>query len=127
MAVFGEERFELGRIALDGRLAPRAPDRVDDLVLEDPGEPGAQVRAPGEGRLARERGDERVLDRILRGVRVAQLQRGIAQEVRAFALDPRSEIVIHGGVARFYKGLETGPAAPTSGVPIQERRCRWQT
>ena len=116
MASVDEKRVELGSVCLGWRcrgIAGEPPDGVDDLVLQDSGEPGAQVRARGERSLAGERGEESFLDRVLGGVRVAQLQAGVAQQVGALALDARPKVV-DGGDSRFYKGLETGSAAPTS-------------
>ena len=63
-----EEPVEVGGAALLVALVQRPPaalppDRVDDLVLQDPGDPGAQVRAPFEAALRRERGEQRLLPR----------------------------------------------------------------
>jgi hypothetical protein len=84
-----EERVEVleRRLAFQRLLAARLADRVDDLVLEDAGEPGAQLRAPGEALLGRERGDERFLDRVFRGLAVTELERREAQQVRPLRLD----------------------------------------
>lgn len=75
------------RIALERLLAARLSDRVDDLVLEDAGQPGADLRAAGEALLCGERGQERFLDRVLGGLAVAKLQRGVAQQVGPLRLD----------------------------------------
>ena len=75
------------RVAFQGLLAARFADRVDDLVLEDAGQPGAQLRAPGEALLGRERGDERFLDRVFGGLAVTELERREAQQVRPLRLD----------------------------------------
>ena len=60
---------------------------VDDLVLEDAGQPGADLGAAGEALLRGERGQERFLDRVLGGFAVAKLQRGVAQQVGPLRLD----------------------------------------
>jgi hypothetical protein len=75
------------RVGLERLFAARLADRVDDLVLEDAGQPGADLRAAGEGLLRGERGEERFLDRVLGGLAVAKLQRGVAQQVGPLRLD----------------------------------------
>jgi len=84
-----EERIEVleRAFAFQRLLAARLSDRVDDLVLEDAGEPGAKLRATGEALLRRERGDERFLDRVFRGLAVTELERREAQQVRPLRLD----------------------------------------
>ena len=98
MAALVEERVErrLVRLIAEGHLAPAAAQGIDDLVLEDPGEPGAQVRAPLEARSARERSEQCFLDRVLGRVAVAQRERGIAQQVGAQRFELGAEV---GGVA----------------------------
>ena len=93
-------------------LAALAADRVHDLVLEDAGEPGAQVRAPGEVRLAGERREQGLLHGVLGGGRVAQLQRGVAQQVGPQG--SRSGCGNRRGVAG---GLKSGTRAPILVVP----------
>jgi len=84
-----EERIEVLErpFAFQRLLAARLSDRVDDLVLEDAGEPGAKLRATGEALLRRERGDERFLDRVFRGLAVTELERRVAQQVRPLRFD----------------------------------------
>ena len=75
------------RIALERLLALGTADRVDDLVLEDAGEPGAKLRPAGEAFFRRERGDQRFLDRVFRGLAVTELQRREAQQVSPLRFD----------------------------------------
>ena len=75
------------RFAFERFLAPGTADGVDDLVLEDAGQPGADLRAASEALLRGERGQERFLDRVLGGLAVAKLQRGVAQQVGPLRLD----------------------------------------
>jgi len=84
-----EERIQVleRRVALQRLLALGTADGVDDLVLEDAGQPRAQLGAPGEALLGRERGDERFLDRVFRGLAVTELERREAQQVRPLRLD----------------------------------------
>jgi len=56
-------------------------------VLQDAGQPGANLGAAGEALLRSERGQERFLDRVLGGLAVAKLQRGVAQQVGPLRLD----------------------------------------
>ena len=74
-------------LALQGLLPRGAANGVDDLVLEDAGQPGAQLRAAGEALLRGERRDEGFLDGVLGGLAVAKLQRGVAQQVRPLRFD----------------------------------------
>jgi hypothetical protein len=60
-------------------------------VLQDSREPGAQVGSPGEIGFARERREKRLLDSVFGGGGIAQLQRGIAQQVGPQALDLAAE------------------------------------
>ena len=60
-----------------------APQMVDDLVLEDAGEPGLQRRLAGEAGAAFERGEQRFLHRVLGRAAVAQLQQRVAQQIGA--------------------------------------------
>ncbi len=90
------------------RLARRAPDAVDDLVLEDAGEPGAQVRAAAEAGFAGQGGEQGLLHGVLGGMGVPQLQARVAQQIRALAFDTGPKVMHRGGI-RFYKGLETCP------------------
>ena len=84
-----EEGIEIleRRFAFQRFLAPGTADGVDDLVLEDAGQPSADLRAAGEALLRGERGQERFLDRVLGGLAVAKLQRGVAQQVGPLRLD----------------------------------------
>ena len=84
-----EERIQVleRSLALQRLLPLRAPDAVDDLVLEDAGQPGAELGAAGEAFLRGERRDERFLDRVFRGLAVTELQRREAQQVRPLRLD----------------------------------------
>lgn len=84
-----EERIELVErcLALQRLLALGAPDGIDDLVLEDAGQPGAELRAAGEAFLRGERRDERFLDRVFRGLAVTELERREAQQVRPLRFD----------------------------------------
>ena len=75
------------RFALQRLFAPGTANGIDDLVLEDAGQPGANLGAAGEGFLGGERGQERFLDRVLGGLAIAKLERGVAQQVRALRLD----------------------------------------
>jgi len=62
-----EQGVEL--VGVDRLLEPvlrGTSNRIDDLVLQYPGEPGTQVRAPGVAALGRERGEERFLDGVFR-------------------------------------------------------------
>ena len=59
-----------------------ARDRIDDLVLEDPGEPGLEARLAGES-AARKRGEHRFLHDVLGRRFVAQLQPGDPQQIAA--------------------------------------------
>jgi hypothetical protein len=90
---FVDLRAILVRLGREHRLAALAPDGVDDLVLEDPGEPGAQVRAPLETSFAGERRNQRLLHRVLGQARIAQLQARVAQKVRPLTLQPGPEVV----------------------------------
>lgn len=88
--------IELGGFALRIELRDRlfvalAPDRVHDLVLEYSRQPGAQVGAPCKVCFACEGRQQSFLDRILGGGGVAQLQRGIAQQVGPQTLDLAAE------------------------------------
>jgi len=84
------------------RPLPRgAAQRVDDLVLEDSGEPGAQVRAPGEALLGGERREKRFLHCVFGCLAVTQLQRGEAEEVGPERLDFRAEIAVAQTLVRF--------------------------
>jgi hypothetical protein len=74
-------------LALERLLAARLANRIDDLVLQDAGQPGANLGAAGEALLRSERGQERFLDRVLGGLAVAKLQRGVAQQVGPLRLD----------------------------------------
>jgi hypothetical protein len=78
-----------------GRLAGRLADRVDDLVLEDPGQPGAQVRLPAKTGFSGERRQQGFLHGILGCFRIAQLQARVAQQVGALVLDLGAEIRGH--------------------------------
>jgi hypothetical protein len=93
-------------------------------VLEDPGEPGAQVRPAAEGGFAGQRGEQRLLHRVLGRVRVAQLQARVAQQVGALGFNAGAKIIVHGDGPRFYKGLETAGGDPTFLVPIQEKEMQ---
>ena len=75
------------RFAFQGFFPPGTANGVDDLVLEDAGQPGADLGAAGEALVCGERGQERFLDRILGGLAVAKLQRGVAQQVGPLRLD----------------------------------------
>jgi hypothetical protein len=92
-----EQFLEVVRIAarleIRGGPLPVLPaDRVDDLVLEDSREPGAQVGAAAETGFAGERREQGLLDGVLGRRRIAQLQRGVAQQVGAQGLDLGTEI-----------------------------------
>jgi len=54
------------------RLLLLAPDRVDDLVLQDSGEPSLEARLARKA--ARERRQQGFLDDVLGEIRVAELQ-----------------------------------------------------
>ena len=82
----GIEVLERG-LALQRLLPLGAPDGIDDLVLEDPGQPGAELGATGEAFLRGERRDEGFLDRVLGGLAVTELQRREAQQVRPLRFD----------------------------------------
>ena len=84
-----EERVEVleRRFAFQRLLAARLADRVDDLVLEDAGQPGTELRAAGEAFLRGERRDERFLDRVFGGLAITELERREAQQVRPLRLD----------------------------------------
>src|SRR4051794_17305443 len=95
-----EERVEvgggrLGIFAGQRAFAARAAHRVDALVLQDAGEPGAQVRAALEARLGFERREQRLLHRVLGRFAVAELQRGVTQEIGSKGLDLGTEIASH--------------------------------
>ncbi len=94
-------------------LPALAADEVHDLVLQDPRQPGAQVRASGELRFAGERGEQRLLDGVLGGGLVAQLQRGVAQQVGPQLLDLGAEVGGRG------QGLESGRRIPILDGPTQ--------
>ena len=81
------------QLGLGRPLAAGAAQRVDDLVLEDPGEPGAQVRAPGEALFRGERREERFLYCVFGGLAVAELQRGEAEKVGPERFDFRAKPV----------------------------------
>ena len=92
-----EQAVEFARVAVSPRFRGRAlpalaPDRVDDFVLQDAGQPGAQVRAPGEIRLADKRREQRLLDGVFGGGRVPQLQAGVAQQVGPQVFDLGTEV-----------------------------------
>jgi hypothetical protein len=57
-------------------------NRIDDLVLEDSGEPGPQARSAGEARSGK-RGQQRLLHGVLGERLVAQLKARDAQQVAA--------------------------------------------
>ena len=84
-----EERIQVleRRIALQRLLAAGTANRIDDLVLEDAGQPGAELGAAGEAFLRGERRDERFLDRVFRGLAVTELERREAQQVRPLRFD----------------------------------------
>ena len=84
-----EERVEVveRRLTLQGLLPLGAPDGIDDLVLEDAGQPGTELRAAGEAFLRCERRDERFLDRVFRGLAVTELERREAQQVGPLRFD----------------------------------------
>ena len=84
-----EERVQVLErcLALQRLLPPGAPDAVDDLVLEDAGQPGAELGAAGEAFLRGERRDERFLDRVLGGLAITELERREAQQVRPLRFD----------------------------------------
>ena len=82
-----ERRFALQRL-----FAPGTANGIDDLVLEDAGDPGAQVRAPGKALLGGERREEGFLYRVFGRLAIAQLERGVANQVRPERLDLRAEI-----------------------------------
>ncbi len=75
------------RLALQRLLAAGTANRIDDLVLQDAGEPGAELRPPGEALLRGERRDECFLNCILGSLPVAKLQRGEAQQIRPLRFD----------------------------------------
>jgi len=75
------------RFAFERRFPPRTANGVDDLVLQDAGQPGADLGAAGEALLRGERGQQRFLDRVLGSLAVAKLQRGVAQQVGPLRLD----------------------------------------
>ena len=109
-----EQGVELARVAFGFQVRnwpfpALTPDRVYDLVLEDAGEPGAQVGAADEIGFPRQRGEQGILDGVLRRGRVPQLQRGEAQQVRPQAFDLGTEILRCGGGGQ---GLETGSWGP---------------
>jgi len=112
VAALVEQRVELRLVAASlkvrGRaIAALAPDGVDDLVLEDAGEPGTQVGTPGKTGFGGECRQQGVLDRVLGGRGIAQLQRGVAQQVGAQAFDLGAEV--GGG---WQGGLKPGPGTP---------------
>ena len=107
-----EERVEvggrrLGVLARERALAARAADRIDALVLEDPGDPGPQVGAALKACLRRERGEQRFLHRVLGRLAVAQLQRGVAHEIGPQRLDLGPEI----GLNEYWMLLEQSQLA----------------
>src|SRR5258706_5547706 len=63
-----EQRLDIleRRLALERLLAAGLADRVDDLVLEDAGQPGADLGAAGEALFRAERREEPFLGRGLR-------------------------------------------------------------
>ena len=94
-----EERVHVVELAFvlehgERRLARLAADRVDDLVLEDAGEPGLEARATGEAFRALQRRDQRVLHHVLGEIVVAQLQHRDAEQVTAMAVAARCEVGI---------------------------------
>ncbi len=115
VAVCAEQGVE-SRVVLElgtrRRLARGAPDAVDDFVLEDTREPGAQIRATGEVRLAGERREQRFLDHVFRRRRVAQLQGGEAQQVRALLLELRPKVALCGPVISHDLGTLAAHAIP---------------
>ena len=84
-----EQRIQVleRRLALQRLLPLGAPDGIDDLVLEDAGQPGAELGAAGEAFLRGKRRDERFLDRVFRGLAVTELERREAQQVRPLRFD----------------------------------------
>ena len=76
------ERLDLGclHLRIRGDFASRAPELVDDLVLEDADDPGLQLRLRGERARSLERGDESLGHRVLGPRLVAQLQAGNGEE-----------------------------------------------
>jgi len=81
-------------------LAARAADRIDDLVLENAGEPRAHVRLTAEAAFGGECGSERLLHDVFRRFRIAQLQAREAQEVRALLFDLGAQVWRHRLAAR---------------------------
>ena len=70
-AVVLEQRVELVEVGLlverrrDDRLALLLADRIDDLVLEDAGQPRLDARSAREAVARAQRGDERLLHDVL--------------------------------------------------------------
>ena len=89
-----EQGIEIVRRELDLRwpFPGGTAQGVDDLVLEDAGDPGTQVRATGEALLRGEGRDEGFLDCVFGCLAVTQLERGVAQEIRPERFDLRMEI-----------------------------------
>ena len=73
------------------RLPLPLADRVDDLVLQDPGEPRPHARALREALASAQRRDERLLHDVLRQVRIPQLQMGDSQQIAAMPVELDSE------------------------------------
>src|SRR5580765_3671780 len=91
MTVAGEEGLQiLGAVALGARLqrlfARGLADAVDDLVLENSDQPGADGRLTRKPRGALERREQGVLHGVLRGAALAQLQKRETQQVGAMPL-----------------------------------------
>ena len=82
-----------GELGLGRALARGPADGVDDLVLEDSGDPRAQVRSTGEAFLGGERREKRFLYCVFGRLAVTQLERGEAEKIGPERLDFRPEIV----------------------------------
>ena len=101
-------RFRIRQI--EGLLAARAADVVDDLVLEDPHQPGAHGGPPGETLCALDGRHQRLLDSVL-GLRlVSQLQHREPEQHRPMLLEVKSFV-------RSPSGTNHEVAGPVREVP----------
>ncbi len=88
-----EQRIEFVEVGLlvehrhEHRLALPLTDCIDDLVLQDPGEPRSHARALRKALARAERRDDRLLHDVLRQVRVPQLQVGHSQQIAAMPVE----------------------------------------
>ncbi|MCY1462075.1 hypothetical protein D9M71_798100 [compost metagenome] len=108
MAIAREQRIQrllfrrrlavLRRHQCQPHLAPAAAQAVDQLVLEDADQVGAQRRLAGKALRVLQRGQQRFRHRVFRQHFIAQLQAREAQQVGPYGLQ-FGRIEAHGGAS----------------------------